>query len=356
MQQMNTQRRLAFFLILAFLGMYSGLDAQIGGREVYNFMRLSSSARISGLGGNLITVRDDDVSLAFDNPASLNPEVSGALTFQHSFFFDGIQHGYFGYGQHIEKWKTTLHGGIKYIDYGSFDYNDVNGNLQGEFSAGEYAIAVGASHQVYERLTIGANLKFIGSSMEVYNSVGLAGDVAAMFHDTASRTNISLVFKNIGSQLTPYNDEPLSKLPYDVQIGFSKKLKHLPFRFSIIYHHLHRFNILYDDPNAEEPGFFIGDAQPEEGNPWFDTFFRHFVFNGEFLFGKKENFRIRLGYNHLRHKELTPPNLRSLAGFSFGLGLKINRFRLDYGREIWHLAGGVNQIGISTNINEFKKS
>jgi hypothetical protein len=354
---MNKTKYLSLYL---FLGLTFGFfnfegKAQTGGEEVFNFLSLSSSARISGLGGNLITVRDDDVSLGFDNPTSLNPLVSGALTFNHAFFFEGIQHGYFGYGQHIDKWKTTLHGGIKYINYGDFDLTDIYGNVQGGFKASEYAAVVGGSYKVYERLTIGANVKFIGSNLETYQSTGLGVDIAAMFHDTSSRTNITLVFKNMGSQLSTYNGEEPVRLPYDVQLGFSKRLKHLPFRFSIIYHHLHQFNILYDDPNAEDSGFFIGDTQTDDGNPWFDTFFRHFVFNGEFLFGKKENFRIRLGYNHLRHKELTPTNLRSLAGFTFGLGLKINRFRLEYGREVWQLAGGVHQIGISSNINEFIK-
>lgn len=354
---MNKTKPNYTFLLLGFLlGLGPILSkAQTGGEEVFNFLQLTSSARVSGLGGNLITVRDDDVSLAFDNPASLNPSVSGALTFNHGFFFEGIQHGYFGYGQHIEKWNTTLHGGVKYINYGDFSLTDVYGNVQGEFKASEYAAVVGGSYQLYERLSLGANVKFIGSNLETYNATGLGVDIAAMYHDTSSRTNITLVFKNMGSQMSTYRGEDPVSLPYDVQLGFSKRLKHLPFRFSIIYHHLHQFNIRYDDPNSEEPGSFIGDNQSEDGNPWFDTFFRHFVFNGEFLFGKKENFRIRLGYNHLRHKELTPANLRSLAGFTFGLGLKINRFRLDYGREVWQLAGGVHHIGISTNINEFIK-
>ena len=46
-------------------------------------------------------------------------------------------------------------------------------------------------------------------------------------------------------------------------------------------------------------------------------------------------------------------NFRSLAGFSFGAGLKIKQFRVEYGRGIYHLAGSVNHLGITTSIREF---
>ena len=72
---------------------------------------------------------------------------------------------------------------------------------------------------------------------------------------------------------------------------------------------------------------FLGDQQPaDEGVDFFDNFFRHFVFNGEFLFGKTESFRLRLGYNHLRRKELSLENQFSLSGFSFGVGFKVSKF------------------------------
>jgi hypothetical protein len=79
------------------------------------------------------------------------------------------------------------------------------------------------------------------------------------------------------------------------------------------------------------------------------------VFNGEFLFGKKDNFRLRFGYNHLMRKELSVRNLRSLAGFSMGAGLKISRFRIEYGRSILHLGANLNHFSISTNFREFTK-
>ena len=44
-----------------------------------------------------------------------------------------------------------------------------------------------------------------------------------------------------------------------------------------------------------------------------------------------------------------------LAGFSFGAGFKVNRFRIDYGYSAFHLGGGLNHFGLSTNLQEFKR-
>ncbi|MBK8557102.1 MAG: hypothetical protein IPL65_15615 [Lewinellaceae bacterium] len=129
----------------------------------------------------------------------------------------------------------------------------------------------------------------------------------------------------------------------------------MPFRFSVIAHHLTQWQIRYDDPNAQDNSvlLFGGDTQQSKGNPGIDNFFRHFIFNGEFLLGANESFRIRLGYNHLRRRELSVNNYRSLAGFSGGIGVKISKFRIDVGYAAYHLAGGVLHVGIGTNLRDF---
>ncbi len=344
---------LLFFLIF----LAKNLPAQVvGGDNVFEFINLSPSARITALGGNLITVRDDDVNLAFANPASLNPLMHNQLAFNHNFYPAGIGQGYVGYGHHLKKSNLTLHGGIQYVSYGEFDATDHIGNVEGTFKAAEYAFVLGAGKQLYERMSVGANLKFITSSFESYRSSGITGDLAAIFHDTVNQLNFTLLFKNIGGQLTTYTEDNREPVPFEMQAGISKRLKYLPFRFSFIYQYLNRWNILYDDPNSEEDSFFFDPSfAPEDKYAWLDNLARHLIFNGEFLMGKKENFRLRFGYNHLRKKELSVRNLRSLAGFSMGIGLKINRFRVEFGRSFVHLGAGANHFSISTNLKEFTK-
>lgn len=344
--------------VLFLMALGFGATAQIGGINTYEFLNLAPSARVSAMGANLITIRDDDVNLAMANPSLLNPLMHQQISFSHSFHLAGIQHGYVGYGHYAERLKTSFHGGIQYVNYGEIDATDEMGNIEGQFKAAEYAINMGAAYPVNERMSIGANVKMISSQLAGYSSWGIVSDVAAIYYDTSRQFTATMVFRNMGTQLSTFDElgetEPL---PFEIQLGISKRLRYLPFRFSIIYHHFNRWNVLYDDPNAEQGTIFIGDLATERSatSIYFDNLFRHFIFNGELLIGKKENFRLRFGYNHFLKSELSLENFRSLAGFTYGFGLKINRFRLDYGRTNFHLAGGVNHLTISTNIKEFKK-
>src|SRR5690554_7780094 len=46
-----------------------------GGSNTYEFLNLSSSARVAAMGGNQIAVKDDDIFLGIDNPALLNKQM-----------------------------------------------------------------------------------------------------------------------------------------------------------------------------------------------------------------------------------------------------------------------------------------
>ncbi|MEL6862931.1 MAG: type IX secretion system protein PorQ [Bacteroidota bacterium] len=349
---------LSSLFLFAFL-CWSSLPAQVsGGDNVYEFLNLSPSARVSGLAGALISVRDDDVTLAQGNPALLNPKMHQQISVNHSFFLADIQHGYVAYGHEVPSLEATFHAGLQYVNYGNFDAADEFGQINGDFKAAEYALTLGGAKQIYDRLALGANVRLINSQLESYDSYGISADLGAYYQDSTGRFSASFVLRNMGAQLSTYREANQEELPFDIQIGISQKLKHLPFRFSIIYHNLQRWNILYDDPNNEEGTLFLGSDE-QQGDDAFgdfvDNFFRHFIFNGEFLFGKKENFRLRVGYSHMRNQEMTVRSFRSLAGFAFGFGMKVNRFRIEYGRNVQHLAGGSNHFSISTALSEFRR-
>lgn len=345
-------------LIISALLISINATAQLGGNNVYEFLNLSQSPRVTALGGTLITVKDNDVALAYANPAALNPLMDDQLTFSSEFYFSGtgIVHGFVGYGFHLDKPDLTLHGGIQYITYGTFDARDIYSNDVGSFKSSEYAITGGVGKQLSDKLSTGANLKLITSQLEGYNSFGMSMDFAGMYADTASNFTASIVFKNVGAQLSTYNGlrEPI---PFEIQVGFSKKLRYLPFRLSVIATNLQQWNISYDDPNVQDETLLFGEEPKDDSRAqvFVDNFFRHFVFNGEFLFGKKENFQLRFGYNHMRRAELSLNNLRSLAGFSLGTGFKIKQFKVDYGMGFYHVGATVHHIGISTSFNQFRK-
>jgi hypothetical protein len=347
--------RVCSLFILIFISLPT--FAQVtGGQKVFRFLDFSPSARVTALGGSQITVKDDDVNLAALNPATLNPKMDGRLTFNHDFYLSDISHGYLTYGKHLGKLGISTHVGLKYIKYGKIAMADEYGNKMGDIKAGETAFILGAAKKLTDRLSLGLNVKMANSTLDTYKSSAIGADIGFLYVDTTHLFNVGLVLRNQGAQLRKYGNIK-EDLPNDLQLGISKKLRYLPFRLSIIAHHLQKWNIRYNDPNADNSQVLLfGEEQStKKGNPKLDNFFRHLIFNGEFLLGANEGFRIRFGYNHLRKRELTVQNYRSLAGFSGGLGVKIKRFRIDMGYDTYHLAGGTVHFSFGTNLNEFFK-
>lgn len=329
--------------------------AQEGGKHVYQFLHLPISARVNSLGGNLITVADGDINLAFANPSLLNKESHKSIAFSHGFFF-GASHSYVAYAWDKPTWKTTFHSSLQYLSQGDLDQTDNLGQVTGTFKPADYSLTLGGSYHLYPQFSIGANLRFIGSQLEAYKSYGVGVDLGATYIKEEKKLTYALVVRNIGTQLKTYTDDNREIFPMEIQFGVSKELAHLPLRFSVIFQHAEQWNIRYDDPALREVNIF--DEEPEQESAFSEftnTLIRHFIVNSELMLGKKRNFRVRLGYNFLRGQEMKLSNLRSVAGFSYGLGIKVNRFRIDFGRSSYSLGEGYNHLSISTNLKEFSK-
>jgi hypothetical protein len=204
------------------------LWGQIGGKSVFSMLALPQTARITALGNSVVVVKEDDLGVGLVNPSLLNPANHQSLMFSHEFLPAGIQHGYFGYGHHSNKLKTTFQGAVQYMRYGEFSAADEFGNQTGTFKAADYAFLLGAGRQLSNHLSVGCNLKFVTSQLEMYRSSALGFDMAATYLDTASRFGVTLLYQNLGAQLTTF--EVREKLPYNLSISVSKKLKYLPFR------------------------------------------------------------------------------------------------------------------------------
>jgi hypothetical protein len=334
------------FLLVIFYAVLS--KAQVGGEHVYEFLNLSPSARVTGLGDYLISVYDDDANLALLNPAALNAQSNTHINFSQTFHFSDITNGYVSYSHFLKKYDVSVHGGFQYINYGHFSLADEFGAISGEFSVGEQALTLGASKTLNENYSVGSNMKFIFSSFESYNSAGFAFDLGGMYRKEEKKFSAGFVIRNLGTQFTAY-DEERELLPFDMMFGVSKQLEHLPLRFSLIAHHLHRWNITYDDPALENNRLFTNNLATGV-----DNFFRHLVFNGEFLLGKGGPLRLRFGYNHFRRRELSLTDFLSFAGFSGGFGIKAKRWRVDYGFNIYHVHGSVHQLSFGTSLNAFR--
>lgn len=334
----------------------NALQAQIGGLTNFEFLRQAPSARATALGGTAISIADGDIALAWQNPGIADDSIfHKQAAVNHNFHFSGISNGLLSYGHRLEKQKISLIGGVQYINYGDFSLTDVIGNIQGTFTGREVAVGIGASKQINERIRAGALLKFANSTFESFSANAILADFGIYYQKPGSSKTIGIVLKNTGFQLSRFANESRG-VPFDLQVAYSNRLEHLPFRFTIVGQRLDRWNILFDDPDQQGQVDILGNSTDRSDfEKGVDNFLRHFIFNGEFLLGKNETFRLRFGYNHLLRQELRLSTFGSSGGFSFGFGFKIKKFSIDYGRGNFHLAGGVNHVGISYDLGNYKK-
>lgn len=345
-----------FFLMAFVVMLYAPATAQVGGRSVYRFLNLPASARITANGSNLISVMDADVSLAFHNPSLLNPLMNNRVSLSTSAYYAGINFGNFSYAREIKN-IAMFHWGIHYNTYGKFTGADETGAITGEFNANDIALFVGASRTYQEKYNYGVNIKLLSSNYESYNSFGISTDWAASYNDTAKMMTASLLIKNIGFQFKPFVSGNRDPLPFEIQLGFSKRLKHVPFRINIMAQNLQRFNLRYEgeDPQQNQQTLFGDTTANEEKKAavFFDNVARHFNISGELYLGKL--FTVAFGYNHQRRKELAVPTKKGLAGFSFGAGINIKMFSFWYARGRYHIAGASNHVTVGIDINKFMK-
>ena len=334
-----------YLFILFCFAVFAG-KAQIGGESTYQFLELTNSARIAALGGNQIAILDStDLNLPYHNPASLHKSMGNKVLVNYVNYLSDINYGYVSFAKSFDSIGNFALG-MQYINYGKFNEATEFGNLTGNtFKAAEYAFHIIYSNS-YKRLNFGAALKPILSSFESYQSFGIAADFGISMASRSKYTNVSLVARNVGTQITTYYDNGKhEKIPFNLQAGITRRLKHAPINLALNLQYLNQWDLGTPEPNgnSEEIDFF----KREES--FGKQIMRHLVFGFELL--PSENFTLRAGYNYQRRQELKFNDRASMVGLSAGFGLKIKRFRLDYAISQYHLAGSSNLFSLAININ-----
>jgi hypothetical protein len=342
---------LSIFILLLSIQSFS----QFGGSSTYDFLNLASSARVNALGGTQVGILDSsELSLSFYNPAMLMPGSHNHLSINYIDFVSDINIGYASYARHYDK-IGTFAAGIQYINYGKFQEALENGTLTGKtFGAADYALTLIYSRNIWKNLTAGINLKPIYSSYETYNSFGIAADLGISYIDSSGLFSAGLVFKNIGTQITTYQyltDGVREPLPFDIQLGFSQRLGHAPFRFSATFNQLYNWKLTdkstWDKDHADETDYVSGKS-----DDILTQFLRHVIIGVEFIPSK--NFSLGIGYNYQRKRELSVSSNPGAVGLSGGVNVKISKFRFSYAIASYHLGGTSNTLSVGFNLSEFK--
>ncbi|MBN9337242.1 MAG: type IX secretion system protein PorQ, partial [Chryseobacterium sp.] len=322
------------FYSLFSLMIYSVVFSQTG-TTVYQFLNIPMSPRQAVL-GDAVSIRDYDVNFTAANPALMNLEMDKMLSVNYSSYLAGTKIGSISYVRDLE-YGHLVSFNAKYMDYGSMPRTDENSNINGDFSAMDASAGIGYAYQFEDDWTIGANVNYVTSKIDTYTSSAITATAGVTYYFDKSNETLALVFRNFGYQIKPYNGVR-EKLPFRVDLGYTKILDEFPAAITITAHDLQQFNIsATTDINGQETKF---------GRKVLD----HLSLGAELFPGQP--FNIRFGYNVKRGGELAVLDQRSFSGLSAGFSLKISSFRFDYSHMRYHNASNVNMIGITMDLIE----
>ena len=147
-------------------------------------------------------------------------------------------------------------------------------------------------------------------------------DLGLNYYHEASEWSVSLVARNLGGQLTAYEDD-FERMPLDVQLGATKRLTGSPLRFSATLVRL---------------------------NDWEYGIGKHLVIGADLLLGTQ--FYLSAGYNGMRASEMKISSgddgaSSHGAGLSIGGGLQLERLKLHLAYAKYHVSAPSLLINLS---------
>lgn len=346
-------KRILTSILLLCAAALPALAQVTGGQRAMEFLRLPSGPHVSALGGINVSNPDKDIALTMQNPSLMRPGLHNNLALNYNIYYSGVSLANMQYGYHVPKIETSFVLGVQYLNYGNFTRTDNLGNSMGDFKANDYAITFGASRQYLTKWRYGASVKYAQSTLYDKNAYAALADVGINYMDTVNLITIGAVAKNMGVMLKKYNpNNPAEPLPFDLQLGITKRFKYVPLRLLATVHHLYEWDIRYDNPADIQNGNLFGntDTTTKQKKYFADKLFRHFIFGAEILIGKR--LLVTASYNHLHRSELAIKDKTGMAGFAYGVGIDLNKFQVHFARSHYHIAGAYNEFGLSMALNK----
>ena len=279
----------------------------------YNFLRLPVSAHAAALGGDNITIIEDDPTLMFHNPALLSSVSDKSLNLNYMNYMEGANTASASFNKIIKE-KATIGIMAQFMDYGKMKEVDENNVQNGEFSAKDIALAGALSYQLGKNIVGGITARFITSYIGNYNAFAMGVDLGVNYYDPEKEWSASAVVKNLGGELDPYEDE-YGKLPLDLQLGVTKRLIGSPLRLSVTLVGLNHLK---------------------------DKFIHHLVAGADIILSPQ--IYAAVGYNFRRSNEMeiiTNDEERGSshgAGLSLGAGIQLDRLKLNIAYGKYHVA------------------
>lgn len=321
------------FFVCLFSVLLTSLFAQ-SGESTYDYLLLPTSVRTAALGGTNVSLIETDVSLIHSNPAFLGQEMDMNLGVSYLSYVGDVAVGSVTFGKAVGE-RSAWGIGVNYTNYGNMLETTEDCQILGDLNASDICGSVFFSRDLTDKIRGGVAVKVMYSNYHHNTSVGLAADLGISYYDVDSEFSFGLVGKNLGRQVSSYEDN-LYALPWDIQLGISKKLSHAPIRISVTANYLKQWEF---DSLEEEDSFF-------------KTLGKHIILGVDLT--PNDNFWIGIGYNIKRGIDLGLDEGNKFGGFSAGAGLKVKAFSFGCSLGQYHPSATSFMFSVSTSFVEMK--
>ena len=321
---------------LVFLSFVMLLCQSARGQEstsVFNFLNLPTSAHTTALGGRNISLIEDDASLIFQNPALLASVSDNSLNLNFMTYMRGSKTGSASFSS-IAGERGTWGVGVQFVGYGNMKETLETGEELGDVRALDMAISGMYSYSLSERWVGAATGKIIYSKYADYTSCGLAVDLGLNYYDEEHDFSVSAVAANLGGQVKAFGEDH-ERLPFNLQLGFTKSLGHAPIRFSVTMVDISRWSSKY---------YYHVSKKPKGGS----ILMNHFCVGVDIIPTKQ--FYVAAGFNFRRAYEMKAAGSSHAAGLSAGAGLNIKKFKLGLAYAKYHVSAPTLSVSLSYSL------
>lgn len=307
-------------LIIALVSVLSVAAIAQESETEYNFLRLPMSAHVAALGGDNISMPDDDATLIFHNPALISFVSDRTANINFMNYMEGVNTGSASYIWAMGE-RGTWGVMAQYMDYGDMRQTDVDGAQTGTFSAKDIMVGGTFTYLLSDAIAGGVSLKYITSYIGDYSSIAMGIDLGLNYYNAEKGLSLSIVARNLGGQVKAFEDD-FESIPFDLQVGVTKKLTGAPLRLSATMTRLHS---------------------------WDDAFMKHFTFGADLYLTKK--IYLAAGYNVRRADEMTISDNEDEsshgAGLSFGGGISIKKLQFHFAYAKYHVSSSSLTFNLS---------
>lgn len=313
-------RKVVCIVVLSFSVL---LAAAQESQTAYNFLRLPVSAHVAALGGENITIDDDDAALMFHNPALMGNVSDRTVNLNMMTYMEGTTTASATFVKAAGARGTWGVSG-RFMSYGTMRETNAYGEQTGDFSAKDICVGGSFAYALSNRISGGITAKVVTSYIGQYNSLAMGVDLGLNYFDAERQWSVSAVARNLGGQLKAYEDD-FERMPLDLQIGVTKRLIGSPLRLS---------------------------ASLVRLNDWEYGLGKHLVIGADLILSSQ--FYVAAGYNAMRASEMKISEDEGSsahgAGLSIGGGMQLERLKLHVAYAKYHVSASSLVVNVSYSL------